>query len=65
ELDYVLSPGRYVGLPEEEDDFDFSERFNNLKSQLEEQMKEEVKLNKRILKNLSRIDYESAESKKQ
>ncbi|MDE0119796.1 MAG: class I SAM-dependent DNA methyltransferase [Bdellovibrionales bacterium] len=58
ELDYVLSPGRYVGLPEEEEDFDFSERFNSLKSQLEEQMKEEAVLNKRILQNLSRIDYE-------
>ena len=57
ELDYVLSPGRYVGLPEQEDDFNFADRFNELKSQLENQMKEETKLNKRILKNLSRIDY--------
>ena len=27
ELDYVLSPGRYVGLPEEEDDFDLWRAF--------------------------------------
>ncbi|MCZ0933360.1 MAG: class I SAM-dependent DNA methyltransferase [Oligoflexia bacterium] len=58
ELDYVLSPGRYVGLPETEDDFNFSDRFNELKNKLEEQMKEEAVLNKRILKNLERVDYE-------
>ena len=58
ELDYVLSPGRYVGLPEVEDDFDFAERFTALKSEFEEQLKEEKKLNKRILENLSKIDYE-------
>ena len=57
-LNYVLSPGRYVGLPEEEDNFDFHERFTALKTEFEEQLKEESKLNKRILKNLSRIDYE-------
>jgi len=58
DLDYVLSPGRYVGLPEEEDDFDFAERFTDLKAEFEEQLKEEEKLNKRISENLSKIDYE-------
>ncbi|RKX79750.1 MAG: DNA methyltransferase, partial [Spirochaetes bacterium] len=55
---YVLSPGRYVGLPEEEDDFVFSEKFPELQKEFENQLKEETKLNKRILDNLSKIDYE-------
>ena len=58
ELDYVLSPGRYVGLAEIEDDFDFGERFTELKAEFEAQIKEEKTLNKRILRNLSKIDYE-------
>ena len=57
ELDYILSPGRYVGLPEEGGDFDFAARFAELKSQLKRQMREEARLNRRILKNLSRIEY--------
>ncbi len=55
ELDYVLTPGRYVGLPDEEDDFNFKERFTNLKAEFEEQLKEEKKLNALILKNLKKV----------
>ncbi|MBK6929888.1 MAG: N-6 DNA methylase [Saprospirales bacterium] len=54
-LDFVLTPGRYVGLPDEEDDFDFNERFMALRAELEEQMREEERLNRRIVENLSRI----------
>lgn len=55
ELDYVLTPGRYVGLVEEEDDFNFMERFNSLKVEFEEQLKEEASLNERISTNLSKV----------
>jgi len=54
-LDYVLTPGRYVGLPDNDDDFDFNERFTALKAELEEQLKEEARLNEIILENLSKI----------
>jgi len=55
ELDYVLTPGRYVGLPDDEDDFDFNERFSKLKAEFEEQLKEELFLNQIILESLNQV----------
>ena len=55
ELDYVLTPGRYVGLPDEEDDFDFAERFAELQAELAAQLAEESRLNALIQENLAKV----------
>src|SRR6056297_3996565 len=55
ELDYVVTPGRYVGLTDEVDDFDFAERFIQLKAEFEAQLQEEAKLNEIISTNLKKI----------
>ena len=54
-LDFVLTPGRYVGLEDSEDDFDFAERFQTLQAELKAQMEEETILNQRILENLAKV----------
>jgi type I restriction enzyme M protein len=58
ELDYVLTPGRYVGLPEEEDDFDFEERVKKLTAELKAQMEESAKLDERVKENLAKVGIE-------
>ena len=55
ELDYVLTPGRYVGLPDEADDFDFKEHFTALKAEFEAQLREESALNQAIAESLAKV----------
>ena len=56
EHEFVLTPGRYVGIKGEEDDgIPFEEKMAKLTRILNEQMKEEIKLNELISHNLTNI----------
>lgn len=57
-LGYTLTPGRFVGLEENEQDFDFESEFARLRAELESQIQEEQELNQRILANLALIGGE-------
>jgi len=56
--DYVLTPGRYVGLPAEDDDFDFAERFSALQKEFAAQLEEENRLNNIILDSLAKVQVD-------
>lgn len=55
---YVLTPGRYVGAPpQEEEDEPFEEKMARLVAQLREQQAEAAKLDAAIAKNLEELGY--------
>jgi len=57
--DYVLTPGRYVGAPEAEEDAEpFDEKMKRLTALLNRQFQESAELEKQIRENLKGIGYE-------
>ena len=56
---YVLTPGRYVGIPDEEDDgIPFKDKMKSLTSELKQHMEEANKLDAEIKIQLSKIGFE-------
>ena len=59
EHEYVLTPGRYVGIKEQEDDgIPFEEKMKALTSELGELFEKSRRLEDEIRKNLGGIGYE-------
>ena len=57
--DYVLTPGRYVGAAEQEEDGEpFAEKMQRLTSQLKAQFEQSAELEQAIKKNLAGLGYE-------
>lgn len=55
---FVLTPGRYVGIKDEEDDgIPFEEKMAELTAKLSEQMKEEKRLDEEIKKQLKNVGF--------
>lgn len=56
---FVLTPGRYVGIKEEEDDgIPFEDKMKDLTAKLAEQMAEEKRLDEEIKKQLKNVGFE-------
>jgi type I restriction enzyme M protein len=59
ENSFVLTPGRYVGVEEEEDDgIPFEEKVEAITSELSQQFSESIELQQRIKENLGKIGIE-------
>ena len=59
EQDYILTPGRYVGVEEQEDDGEpFEEKMTRLTSELSDLFKQSHKLETEIKEKLGSIGYE-------
>ena len=57
--DYILTPGRYVGIEEQQDDGEpFEEKMTRLTAELSEMFKKSHDLEEEIRKNLGAIGYE-------
>ena len=57
--DYILTPGRYVGIAEQEDDGEpFDEKMKRLTGELSEMFAKSHELEEKIRKNLGAIGYE-------
>jgi len=57
--DYILTPGRYVGFAEEEEDpEEFEEKMKRLTSELAKQFEESDRLEDKIKANLKRLGYD-------
>lgn len=57
--DYILTPGRYVGIADvEEDDEPFDDKMKRLTGELSELFKESDRLQEQIKKNLEAIGYD-------
>lgn len=55
---YILTPGRYVGIPDEEDDgIPFETKMKELTEELSKQMEKEKELNEEIKKQLEKVGF--------
>ena len=55
---FVLTPGRYVGIPDEEDDgIPFEEKMNELTSTLARQLEKEKELDEQLKEQLAKMGF--------